>query len=312
MTQERKRLFCFGYGYTADYLGHALQNNDTGWTIGGTTRDDDRRRELLARRVRARIFDVQHPLVDPSTLLSRISHLLISTPPSDEGDLPFNLHAEDLIQKLPNLKWVGYFSSSNVYGNRDGGSVDETSEIRPTSQRGSRRALAERQWLSLYERYGVPVHIFRLAGIYGPGRSALDSVRAGVARRIHKEGHFFNRIHVDDIVQVLLASFDNPNPGSIYNLADDSPSSSCEVIGHACRLLGLDPPPIVPFEQADLAPITLSFYNDNKHVRNDKIKTELGVQLKYPDFRAGLEGCLQAEEYANSTNIDEKLIQSDI
>lgn len=299
MTSQHKRLFCFGYGYTADYLGHALQTEESGWTVGGTTRDDERRKELLNRRVRARVFDQDHPIPDPRTLFGRFSHLLISTPPNDYGDLVFNLHAEE-ISRLKKLKWVGYLSSAGVYGDRDGGQVDETSEIRPTSQRGSRRAMAEKQWLSLYERHGIPVHIFRLAGIYGPGRSALDSVRAGVARRIYKPGHVFNRIHVEDIVNVLLASFANPNPGSIYNLADDMPVSSHEVIAYACQLLGLVAPPIIPFEEADLAPITLSFYKDNKHVLNQKIKNELGVKLKYPDFHSGLEECLRAEEFAKN------------
>lgn len=297
MDSDRKRLFCFGYGYTADYLGHLLQTQDEGWTIGGTTRDPERQRELLSRRVRARIFDDDHPISDPETSFNRFSHLLISTPPDANGDPVFNAHAHDLT-RLKNLKWVGYLSSTGVYGDRDGGQVSEKSEVRPTSARGSKRALAERQWLALYENYGVPVHIFRLAGIYGPGRSALDSVRAGIARRINKPGHLFNRIHVEDIVQTLLKSFSNPNPGSIYNLADDSPAPSYDVIGYACELLGQPAPPIIPYEEANLAPITLSFYSDNKHVLNQKIKTELGVQLKYPNYRAGLEGCLEAENYA--------------
>lgn len=294
---DRKRLFCFGYGYTADYLGHALQNDGEGWTVGGTIRDKERQRELLARRVRARIFDEDHAISDPETLFDRFTHLLISIPPDADGDMVFNMHAQD-IARLKNLKWVGYLSSTGVYGDRDGGMVSETSEVRPTSARGSKRALAEKQWMSLYERYGIPVHIFRLSGIYGPGRSALDSVRMGMNRRISKPGHKFNRIHVEDIVQVLLKSFENPNPGSVYNLSDDVPAPSYDVIGHACELLGCQAPPIIPYEEANLAPITLSFYNDNKHVQNDKIKTDLGVQLKYPDYKSGLAGCLAAEEYA--------------
>ncbi len=297
MSIKRERLFCFGYGYTADYLGHALQNKDDAWTIEGTTRDEDRKRELLARRIRTRIFDTERPIPDSVNILNQCTHLLISTPPNAEGDPAFNLHAQDLVG-LKNLKWVGYLSSTSVYGDRDGAEVTESSEVRPTSARGSKRALAERQWLSLFKNYGIPVHIFRLAGIYGPGRSALDSVRVGIARRINKPGHKFNRIHVDDIVQVLLKSFENPNPGSIYNLADDLPTPSYDVIGQACQMLGQPLPPIIPYDEANLAPITLSFYNDNKHVSNHKIKTDLGVQLKYPDYRAGLEGCLKAEEYA--------------
>lgn len=299
MPDVRKRFFCFGYGYTADYLGHELQSRNEGWTLGGTTRDEERRRELLNRRIRARIFDSQHPIPDPTTLFGRFSHLLISTPPDSSGDPVFNLHADD-IARLKDLEWVGYLSTTGVYGDRGGAEVDEASEVRPSSERGSKRMHAEDQWLSLYERHGIPVHIFRLSGIYGPGRSALDSVRVGVARRIDKPGHMFNRIHVEDIIQVLLASFDNPNPGSIYNLSDDIPAQSHEVIGYACELLGITPPPVIPIEEADLAPITMSFYKDNKFVRNDKIKQELGVTLKYPDYRLGLEACLRAEQHAES------------
>lgn len=297
VEQKNNRFFCFGYGYTADYLGHALQTSNDSWTVGGTTRDKERRKELLSRRVRARIFDQMTPIADPETFFNRFTHLLISTPPDDRGDPVFNLHAKELL-KLPNLKWVGYLSSTGVYGDRGGAAVDEMAETRPISKRGSRRELAERQWLSLFERHGLPVHIFRLSGIYGPGRSALDSIRAGVARRIEKPGHKFNRIHVDDIVQTILASFEKPNPGSIYNLSDDAPTASHEVIAYACQLLGLTVPPLLPFEEADLAPIALSFYKDNKHVLNNKIKNELGVSLKYPDYQRGLEGCLSAEESA--------------
>ncbi len=301
MSEERQRLFCFGYGYTADYLGHALQNEEQGWTIGGTTRDEERQRDLLSRRIRARIFDDEHPIVDPETLFNRFTHLLISVPPNADGDVIFNQYAEE-ISKLKNLKWIGYLSSTGVYGDREGGSVDENSETRPSSARGSKRYLAEKQWLSLHQKFGLPVHIFRLAGIYGPGRSALDSVRAGIARRIDKPGHKFNRMQVEDIVQVLRASFANPNPGAIYNLADDCPASSTDVITYACTLLKQPLPPIVSYDEANLAPITLSFYNDNKHVRNDKIKTDLGVKLKYPDYKSGLEACLAAEQYAAQEN----------
>ena len=296
--EKNKRLFCFGYGYVADYLGHELQTNDIGWTLGGTTRDAERRRELLSRRVRARIFDDQHPIEDPQTLFGRITHILLSIPPDDDGDTVFGMHAEDL-SNMPNLKWIGYLSTTAVYGDRDGGEVDETSEVRPSSQRGSRRALAEQQWLSLQQRYGLPVHIFRLSGIYGPGRSALDSVRVGMARRIEKPGHVFNRIHVEDIVQVLRASNERPNPGADYNLADDMPAASHEVIARACELLGIEVPPTPPFDQADLAPITVSFYKDNKRVINKRIKDELGISLRYPDFCAGLLACLDAEEVFN-------------
>ena len=290
MTQK---LFCFGYGYTCDDLAHVLMGQ--GWSVAGTTRDNEKRRFLRNLGLKSFLFDGDHPLEDPVLFLKDTTHLLISTPPDDEGDPVFNHHAQDILN-IPTLKWVGYLSSTSVYGDRDGGWVDENSEIRPSSKRGSRRAKAEEQWMSLFHNRQLPVHLFRLAGIYGPGRSAIDSVRAGVARRINKPGHAFSRIHVDDIVQVLLASMNKPNPGAAYNLADDQAAPSHEVIKYACEMLNLPVPPLLPYEEADLAPITRSFYNDNKRVNNERIKAELGVTLKYPNYKGGLEGCLESEK----------------
>lgn len=298
MTQKTKKLFCFGYGYTCDYLGHELSQLGGGaWRLFGTTRDPEKRATLRARGVQVYNFDADHPLLDPLDIMEETTHVVISTPPDDEGDPAFLTHAEDIL-KIPGIEWVGYLSTTGVYGDRQGGWVDENSELRPSSRRGTRRVLAEEQWLSLHKSHGLPVHVFRLAGIYGPGRSALDSVRAGVARRINKPGHAFARIHVEDIVNVLIASMARPNPGAIYNVCDDAPAPSHEVIACACELLGRNAPPLVEFDDANLAPITRSFYMDNRKVKNDRIKTELGVKLKYPDFRAGLRGCLEAENHA--------------
>lgn len=289
----QKNLFCFGYGYSCDGLGYALKNQG-GWNLAGTTRDNDKRRQMKEHGIRSFLFDFDQPLEDPLLFLRDTTHLLVSTPPDDEGDPAFRLHADDILQ-LKSLQWVGYLSSTAVYGDRDGAWVDENAERRPSSKRGSRRLKAEEQWLSLFREHNLPVHIFRLAGIYGPGRSALDSVRAGVARRINKPGHAFCRIHVEDVVQVLLASMERPHPGQAYNLADDRAAPSYEVIAEACHLLGLTPPPLIPYDEADLAPITRSFYADNKRIRNDRIKTELGVTLIYPTFSEGLKGCLDKE-----------------
>jgi nucleoside-diphosphate-sugar epimerase len=294
-----KKLFCFGYGYTCDYLGHALLERG-GWQVGGTTRDREKRTSLRARGINAHVFDHEHPLADPRLILEGVTHLVISTPPDDDGDPAYMMHAADILE-IPSLEWVGYLSTTGVYGDRGGEWIDENAELTPSSRRGSRRVRAEEQWLSLQRDHGLPVHIFRLAGIYGPGRSALDSVRAGVARRINKPGHAFGRIHVEDIVQTLMHSFERPNPGQIYNVVDDVPAPSHEVIASACELLGRPAPPLVDFEDANLAPITRSFYMDNRRVKNDRIKNELGVQLKYPDFQAGLRGCKEAEEHAVAT-----------
>lgn len=288
-----KKLFCFGYGYSCDFLGNALRKQGD-WTIAGTTRDSDKKALLQQSGVKAYIFDYSKPLSDVKLFLEDTTHLLISTPPDDEGDPTFLMHGED-IAAMEGIEWIGYLSTTGVYGNRNGEWVDERSEVRPSSKRGTRRAIAEEQWLSLYERYGLPVHVFRLAGIYGPGRSALDSVRAGVARRIDKPGHVFSRIHVEDIANVLMASMAKPHPGGIYNLCDDHAAPSHEVIDYACTLLGLNSPPLIPFDAADMAPIARSFYNDNKRVHNNRIKEELGVQLLYPDYKAGLSACMEWE-----------------
>lgn len=288
-----KRLFCFGYGYTCDDLGQALLAR--GWGVSGTTRDPEKRRFLKEQGLRGFMFDAGHPLEDPALFLRGTTHLLISTPPDDDGDPVFDLHAQDILN-IPALEWVGYLSSTSVYGDRDGGWVDESSEIRPSSKRGSRRARAEEQWMSLFRSHDLPVHVFRLAGIYGPGRSALDSVRAGIARRINKQGHAFSRIHVADIVQTLMASMSAPNPGAAYNLADDLAAPSHEVIKYACDMLGIQAPPLLPYEDADMAPIARSFYNDNKRIRNDRIKAELGIKLLYPTYMDGLKACLESED----------------
>lgn len=291
------KLFCFGYGYTCDYVGHELlQRAD--WSVAGTTRDVEKREVLKQRGIEAHLFDWETPLPDPMLVLEDVTHLLISTPPNDDGDPTFLLHSEEILQ-LKNLKWIGYLSTTSVYGDRDGEWVDENSELRPSSQRGSRRKKAEDQWLSISSEQ-LPVHVFRLAGIYGPGRSALDSIRAGMARRIEKPGHAFSRIHVEDIVNVLLTSMAKPQAGTAYNVCDDQAAPSHEIIAYACELIGRPPPPLIPFDQADLSPMARSFYSDNKRLRNDKIKTELGVNLKYPTYKEGLKACQEAEDYALS------------
>lgn len=296
MTQGNK-LFCFGYGYSADYLGHELSAQ--GWGIAGTTRNVEKRETLKARGIDAHLFDADCPLPDPLFTLQDVTHLVISTPPGDDGDPAFLMHAQDIL-KLQNLKWIGYLSTTGVYGDRAGDWVDENSEIRPNSKRGSRRAQAEEQWLSLVKSHDLPVHVFRLAGIYGPGRSALDTIRAGAARRIEKPGHAFSRIHVEDIVQILIASMEKPDAGAAYNVCDDLAAPSHEVIAHACELLARPVPPLIPFEEADLSPMARSFYDDNKRVRNERIKEELGVELKYKNYIDGLKACLDAEDYALS------------
>ncbi|MGM0559935.1 MAG: SDR family oxidoreductase [Pseudomonadota bacterium] len=298
MTEERKassytghpRLFCFGLGFSALRLAERLR--DKGWQVAGTTRTADKAAALRERGLEVWLFDSETPLADPGAALSGSDYLLSSVPPSEDGDPVLNAHAQDIV-RLTSLRWVGYLSTTGVYGNADGDWVDEESPIRPSGTRGQRRADAEAAWLALQRQTALPVHLFRLAGIYGPGRNQLESLRQGKARRLLKPGQVFSRIHVDDIATVLEASMANANPGRAYNVCDDDPSDPAEVVAHAAELLGVEPPPLVPFEEADLSPMARSFYDDNKRVCNRRIKEELGVSLTYPDYRRGLSALLK-------------------
>lgn len=279
MSPHRENhLFCFGLGFSALALAERLLA--AGWRVSGTTRSADKAGRLAARGIRVEPFDRGQPL-DPRSFADA-THLLSSVPPDETGDPVLDQHGRDLAVLRP--AWVGYLSTTGVYGDRAGGWVDEQAALQPVGERGRRRVAAEQGWRAL----GLPLHIFRLAGIYGPGRSALDTVRAGRAQRIDKPGQLFSRIHVADIATVLEASIARPRPGAVYNVCDDDPAPPQDVIEHACRLLGQSVPPLVPFDRAELSPMARSFYAENKRVSNRLIKTELGVQLHYPDYRAGL------------------------
>jgi len=288
MIEDPKKLFCFGYGYVAERLVQELQSLNEGWSFVVTTREREKLMTIRESGIKAYLFSDEMPFNDPIFALEGVTHILISTPPNHGGDIVFQAHARDIL-KMPTVEWIGYLSSTSVYGNRDGDWVTEQSDVNPTSERGSKRARAETQWLKMRRIAGIPINIFRLAGIYGVGRSAIETVMAGQSKRVFKDGHAFNRIHVDDIVQVLIASMDHPSPGDIYNLADDNPAPSHELIKYACELLGQDVPPLVPYNEDDLSPMARSFYKDNKRISNDKIKTKLDVTLKYPDYKSGLD-----------------------
>lgn len=278
-------LFCFGLGYTAMAL--ARQVLAEGWAVAGTCRDRDKASALRDHGIEAHIFDGTAPIQDAAAALDGVTHILASIPPDAEGDPAARLHGGE-IGALPSLRWVGYLSTTGVYGDAAGGWVDETTPLAPSGDRGARRVRAEQDWGDLMQRHGTPVHRFRLAGIYGPGRSAIDSVRAGRARRVDKPGQVFNRIHVDDIVQVLRASMADPEPGAAYNLADDAPSPSHEVTAFACDLLGVKPPPLEPYDPGTMSEMARGFYRDNKRIDNRRIKERLGVTLRYPSYREGL------------------------
>ncbi len=302
------RLFCFGLGFSARALARRLIEADGAearWTVAGTTRSAEKVAELRAAGIEAYRFDRGHPLAPGA--LDGTTHLLVSIAPDDPGDGKggdpvLDRHAED-IAALPDLQWIGYLSTTGVYGDWQGAEVDETSELRGAKGRNLRRIEAEAAWLALHETKGhedkgLPVHVFRLAGIYGPGRSALDTVRAGRAKRIDKPGHLFSRIHVEDIAKTLQASIARPSAGRVYNVCDDEPAAAEAVTAYACKLLGVEPPPLIPLDKAEMSPMALSFWQDNRLVSNRRLHEELGVELDYPNYRAGLEAILAEERTA--------------
>jgi nucleoside-diphosphate-sugar epimerase len=283
------RLFAFGLGYTALALARRLQAE--GWQIAGTTRSADKRARLAAEGITAHLFERGRPLAAVDEALAGATHLVTSIAPDEAGDPVLDHHLADL-ERCATLAWAGYLGTTGVYGDRGGEWVDEASPVAPTMARTRRRVAAAGRWLAS----GLPVHLFRLAGIYGPGpgRNALEAVRSGSARRIVKPGQMFGRIHVEDIVQVLCASIARPNPGAIYNVADDAPAPPQDVVAYACTLLGVAPPPEIPYDEAALSPMARSFYADNRRICNARIKEELGVVLRYPSYREGLQSLLAA------------------
>ena len=280
-----KTLFTFGHGFTAAALARRLAPQ--GWRLCGTTRDPGKLSEVEAQGVTPILW----PGTDPRPALAEATHLLLSAAPDQNGDPVIAEFGSDIAQLAPNLEWVGYLSTTGVYGDHDGGWVDETTPLTPATRRGHHRVMAEAQWQAL----GLPLHIFRLAGIYGPGRGPFAKVRAGTARRIVKENQVFSRIHVEDIAQALLASIDRPNPGAVYNICDDDPAPPQDVLSYAAELLGTTLPPEEDYATAEMTPMARSFYAESKRVRNDRIKSELGVTLLYPSYRDGLRALLAAE-----------------
>ena len=278
-------MFIFGAGYTAGYLSKTL--TEQGWIVYGTTRRQERFDEIAKSGA--------HPLLidDPamSERLSACSHVLISAGPSENGDPTLNAYQSVFVENR--FEWVGYLSTTGVYGGTEGEWVDEDTPLHPTTTRGQQRKLAEEAWSDVPN---LPLHIFRLAGIYGPGRGPFSKVKSGKAQRIIKKDQVFSRIHVEDIVQVLSASIAAGTNGGIYNVCDNYPAPPQDVIGYAAELLGLPIPPAIAFEDANLSPMGRSFYAENKRAANERIKSELRIVLKYPDYKTGLHALVRLEE----------------
>ena len=282
-----KRLYIFGLGYAGLAIARAAMAK--GYAVAGTVRSDDKAAPLKAEGITVELFG------GDSTALNSASHILCTiAPDGDDGD-PALSHCE--ATDPPKPAWIGYLSTTGVYGDAGGGWVDETTPPAPTLPRSVRRLDAERAWQSLGTHWDAPVHLFRLPAIYGPSydgraRSALDQVRAGTARRIDRPGQVFSRIHVEDIAAAVVASMARPAPlpGRVYNVADAEPAPQADVIAYACELLGLPVPPLLSWDAAaaELSDMARSFWAESRRVRAEGFKRELGVVLKYPTYREGL------------------------
>jgi nucleoside-diphosphate-sugar epimerase len=283
-------LLSLGHGYTARAFGRRLIAR--GWRVIGTTRSEDTAAAIRAEGAEAVIW----PPEDPAALASVATHVLASAAPGRDGiDPALAVMGEALAARGTDIAWAGYLSTTAVYGDRGGAWVDENAVLTPSTARGHARVAAETAWRDLMAVGGLPVHIFRLAGIYGPGRGPFQKVRTGKARRIIKPGQVFGRIHVEDIATVLAASIAHPRPGAAYNVCDDLPAPPQDVIAEAAHLLGLPTPPAMAFEDADLTPMARSFYAECKRTSNRLLHDELGVTLAYPTYREGLKALLTTD-----------------
>lgn len=284
-------LFCFGLGFTGARLARRLLA--AGWRVSGTARTGEKLANLSEVGIAGHLFGPETGPLDPSAFAG-VTHLVSSIPPDADGDPALNAHRA-MLAGQPSLTWVGYLSTPAVYGDRAGGIAHEEDEPTPGSARGARRLAAERAWVAAFDGAPVSVQIFRLAGIYGPGRSAIDQMRDGTARIIDKPGQVFNRIHVDDIGTILMASMARPHHGRVYNVADEEACASGDVIRYAADLLGLAAPAPIPYDSAELSPMARSFYSECKRLDTTRLSTELGVRLSYPTYREGLRAILAGD-----------------
>ncbi len=283
-------LLIAGHGYSGSAV--ARDALAAGWRVTGTFRDPARGKAPPGVAVVA--FAAAGPVLATAT------HLLVTAAPEEAGDPVLAAHAA-AIAAAPALRWIGYLSTTGVYGDRDGGWVDEATPPAPGQDRSRRRLEAEQAWAALADR--LAVDIFRVGGIYGPGRSAFDELRAGTARRTVKPGHAFSRIHRDDIALAVCAAIGQALPPGrrILNLVDDEVAESAEVVAEAARLLGVAPPPAIPYEQtaAGMSPMARSFWTENRKVANAATKSALGIRWRHPGYRAGLAAILAAEQLAD-------------
>ncbi len=280
----RKHILFFGFGFSAHALARKLSASQ--WKVTGTSRSAEGASAIAAQGFSGVVFDALEAIPED------VTHIVSSVPPDAEGDPVLRRFGKQLSERAGTVEWAAYLSTTGVYGDHGGAWVDENTPLTPNTERGHRRLNAENAWLELHRANALPLHIFRLAGIYGPGRNALENLRDGTAKRVIREGQIFSRIHVDDIAGILQASMQHPNPGRAYNVADDEPCPPQDVITYGAELLGIAPPPEVPFESAELSPMARSFYMDSKRVSNVRLKQELGYEFQYPNYRVGLQSLL--------------------
>lgn len=279
---SEKQIFIFGAGYSGKAFARAGKDAAT---ILGTTRSEAKFAALRQAGIVPLLFDGSLT-GEIGEALGKTTHLVISVAPEEAGDPVLNA-AREAIARLPALEWIGYLSTVGVYGDHGGGWVDETAACRPVSKRSVMRVAAEQEWLKLGEAIGRPVTILRLSGIYGPGRNALVNLENGTARRLIKLDQVFNRIHCDDIAGALWQLIDG-NKGGIFNVTDDEPAPPQDVVTYAAALMGVEPPPEISFDTAQLSPMARSFYGENKRVANAAIKAA-GYRFCYPDYRAAFD-----------------------
>ena len=277
-------MLSFGHGFSGKAISRALYAQG-GWEVYGTTRSFENFVPIINSAAKPVLWPGADSL---ETFLDEVTHLLISAAPDENGDPVLNSLSNAIKARRDQFEWVGYLSTTGVYGDHQGNWVDETTPLTPSTDRGKMRVAAEAAWTEM----DLPLHIFRLAGIYGSGRGPFSKVRNGTARRIIKKNQLFSRIHAEDIAQVVLASIAHPNAGSIYNVCDDFAAPPEDVIGYAAELLGVPMPEDEDFETAEMTPMARSFYSESKKVSNKKIKEELGIVLKYPDYKTGLKALL--------------------
>lgn len=285
------QLLIFGFGYTCAALSKILPKSD--WQITATSRTEDGANAIKQRGFAGYVFsDDIEPTDALINAISSATHILVSAPPSQNGD-PVLASCKDAIQRADALSWLGYLSTIGVYGDHGGAWIDETTPATPSSARSKRRLAAEQAWQHLADTRNTPLQIFRLSGIYGPGRSAIDKVRSGSARCIIKPEQVFNRIHVADAARAIAAGMSGTAPGGVYNLADNLPAPPEDVLTYAADLLKAPHPPRIALEDADLSPMAQSFYSENKRVRSQRLSDGLGIELKFPTYREGLQAIFE-------------------